>query len=83
MTKPKSGLAALAAEIPHTTRNNLCTFAEVYRKLNTKDTATLNEILADVDWRHSMVSELLKRYGFRVAADTVSRHRRGLCSCTR
>ena len=82
-------VAALKARGPH--RNDYydrgCSLGRWAKTLPDEERSALEIMLADKEWPHSAIAEQITTDtdypGVAFAADTVSRHRRGGCSCAR
>jgi hypothetical protein len=62
---------------------NICTMAKKMRELDDKDLAILEDALANPEWGNTYLARRLNHLGFKVARDTLTRHRGKDCSCVR
>lgn len=60
-----------------------CQIAELVNGMSPKERQEFEEVLALPDIQHSAISAVLKRRGIDMKEYTISRHRRGLCGCSR
>ena len=60
-----------------------CQIAELVNGMSPKERQEFEEVLALPEIQHSAISAVLKRRGIDVKEYTISRHRRGLCGCSR
>jgi len=62
-------------------KRQACSVSLLFDALKPKDRAVLQGVLADPTVSHAAIESVLKRNGHAVAQSTVSRHRRGECTC--
>jgi hypothetical protein len=62
-------------------RRTVCTVARVLAALDPKDRDVVTAALANEDITHSAIANVLQSAGHDLKQGTVSRHRRGGCSC--
>jgi hypothetical protein len=79
-TTTRPTLASLDAEV-RARRASTCGIAATFAKLEPDDRTILEGWLADDTVEHAKISAALTQIGFRVAGNTIGRHRRGICSC--
>lgn len=58
-----------------------CRLGALLAALPEDQRAKLEAALSDGVLRHTSIARVLARWGHRIAADSVARHRRGQCAC--
>lgn len=58
-----------------------CTVAVIFDVLDENDRADLRHALADPGISTLAILEVLKQRGHRIAATTITKHRKGVCTC--
>ena len=71
---------ALADEEERSRKGPLCTLAVITSGLDDTDRKALDDALAS-NAANTLIVRALASIGYRVSAQTLSRHRRGECSC--
>ena len=62
---------------------NICTMARKMRELDEADLKILEDALANPDWGNVYLCRRLNHLGFKIARDTLTRHRNKDCACVR
>ena len=60
-----------------------CIVARNSEQLSKEDKKVLEESLNSPLWSHSALADELTKRGFVVGKDSISKHRKGICSCAR
>lgn len=76
-------LANALKDIPAIDAGPSCTVAATLKALPDKDAEALRAALEDERWRASDLSRVLATEGIHLSGYTLSRHRRGICKCSR
>ena len=58
-----------------------CSIGELFKHLSDADVASLKEVLANDQIRHSDICNALRANGHSLTASTLARHRKQLCRC--
>ena len=87
MTKPKT-LSAKPVDLsefrklkPATSTCGVVRLAKILIETDTERAEKLKAALVDEDITHAAIEIVLKNWGYQVSSTTISRHRRGLCTC--
>lgn len=64
-------------------RVKTCAIRTILNKLAPSDYDILTKALADPLWSNDGLATGLREAGISVSANTIKRHRKGLCSCVR
>lgn len=62
---------------------NTCAMGKRMRELDADDLKILEDALANPDWGNMFLTRRLNQLGFKVARDTLTRHRNKDCICAR
>jgi IS30 family transposase len=73
----------LEAEGPGDRSPAICRVSIVRAQLSPEDRAALDRVLADQRWTAARIAEVLGRYGYEMSAESMRRHRRGDCRCSK
>ena len=78
-----SGLDEMRALASASTNGVPCWIRSKTGSLSAEDAATLDDALIDESIMSTTISTWLDRRGVRVGAQSIARHRRGICRCDR
>jgi len=78
---PRTNKASIFDEIQSTRFNPGCSVKALRDQLDDEQRRQFDQALKDDTKFHSVIAEGLKRWGHNVSTGTISRHRKGMCSC--
>jgi predicted metalloendopeptidase len=66
-----------------TPRKFPCAVRTLIETLEAKDSKIFQEAIQNLDWRPKTLSRALRDRGIVLSDDSIARHRRGQCSCSK
>ena len=65
------------------TRKFSCAVRTLFETLEPKDVTILKDAVANFDWKPKTLSRALRDRGIVISDDSIARHRKGQCSCSK